>query len=57
MKQQMIGIIFNWDISKCTPSTPQNKAWQHNVTYLILPGKLEIIIYDFKISSFVLVKT
>ena len=35
MKQEMIGIIFNWDISIMHPLYAPNIAWQYNVTYLI----------------------
>ena len=38
MKQETIGIIFNWDISTMHPlRPPQNIAWQYMVTYLMSP--------------------
>ena len=38
MKQETIGIIFNWDISTMHPlCPPQNIAWQYMVTYLMSP--------------------
>ena len=46
MKQETIGIIFNWDISimhpLCSPP-PKNIVWEYKVTLLILPEIQNII--------------
>ena len=47
MKQETIGIIFNWDISimhpLCPPPPPKNIVWEYKVTLLILPEIQNII--------------
>ena len=46
MKQETIGIIFNWDISimhPLCPPPPQNIVWEYKVTLLILQEIQNII--------------